>query len=598
MGNVFSSLFDWYVNQKPGQNPVFEGVEERGHSESLQVRQVKGGARKTRKPRKPRNGWEIAHRSNVEREEAERKGQRAAAEAARAEEARREEEKRVGEAQETASTKREAWKGANEIRRTEESARQAEEAEREEAEREGQRAAAEAARDAARIEEQRVRLAEENTERYRQESEREKRKAEESASRARAAQEEAERVKGQAEETVIQAKAQQEASEEAEKAARQETQRAREAAEQAETKWRQGIQPIVWPTEDELQKAKERIGYVDGAFHFAVAGMGGSGKSSLINALRGMTDEGRQAAATGIVETTKIITGYRDPNKSLPFMWYDVPGAGSLKVPSWKYFHDKELYVFDSIIVLFDARFTETDIAILRNCALFKIPAYIVRSKSDQNMANVLKRIRREHKRNHLSLSEAELHEQARAAYADQTRERVKEELELAGLPLQRVYLVSQDVLCHLRKTKGQIVPGATAPDDNESSDDGTIPEEELQAGLFDEEKLLIDILVDAKNRRPSKQKEAMQSGSYNKLKDQMTRAGGYVSRKTRINGGPSAEWFATGIETHYEGNRMDFRYLWDSSLTQSSAFDREAREPGSSAMSCSALNEEDLLYM
>ncbi|KAF7978525.1 hypothetical protein HWV62_45703 [Athelia sp. TMB] len=366
--------------------------------------------------------------------------------------------------------------------------------------------------------------------------------AAEQAKAQQAASEEAEKAARQeaqrAQEAAKQAKAKQEASEKAEQAARQEAHRAKEAAEQADTKWRKGIRPVVWPTLDELQAAKERIGYVDGLLYFAVAGNGGSGKSSLINALRGMTDEKRKAAPTGIMETTKVITRYRDPNRSLPFMWCDMPGAGSLAHPSWQYFNEEGLYIFDCIIVLFDARFMETDIAILQNCARYNIPAYIVRSKSDHHVANVLDRIRGKNKKEKTNLSEAELRAKAREEYADQTRTCVERDLKEAELPLQRVYLVSKNVLCHLRKTKTQIVPRkkkARAPDEGEplsdssagesdesDSDDSVIAEEDVQARMFDEEELLEDILADAKNRRLPKQKDVMQL--YNKFKGQMAR--------------------------------------------------------------------------
>lgn len=47
----------------------------------------------------------------------------------------------------------------------------------------------------------------------------------------------------------------------------------------------------------------------------------------------------------------------------------DVPEEGTLSIPDWRYFIDQGLYVFDCIVVLFDNRFTETDVTILRNCA-------------------------------------------------------------------------------------------------------------------------------------------------------------------------------------------------------------------------------------
>ena len=49
-----------------------------------------------------------------------------------------------------------------------------------------------------------------------------------------------------------------------------------------------GIQPVVWPTAEELVASKARADYREDRLHFAVCSASGSGKSSLINALRGL----------------------------------------------------------------------------------------------------------------------------------------------------------------------------------------------------------------------------------------------------------------------------------------------------------------------
>jgi hypothetical protein len=118
------------------------------------------------------------------------------------------------------------------------------------------------------------------------------------------------------------------------------------------------IQPEVWPTEEELQSAKERIQYDPEKLHFAVCGGSGAGKSSLINrdAFRGLNSKSPQAASTGVNETTMDITRYPDPCEELPykrFVWYDCPGAGTLKTPGWQYFNQQGLFIFDIIILVY-----------------------------------------------------------------------------------------------------------------------------------------------------------------------------------------------------------------------------------------------------
>ncbi|TFY57831.1 hypothetical protein EVJ58_g6784 [Rhodofomes roseus] len=124
--------------------------------------------------------------------------------------------------------------------------------------------------------------------------------------------------------------------------------------------------------------------------HFAVAGVAGSGKSSLINALRGLSNNDPRAAPVGTAETTREIHRYEDSDVAQnQFVWYDIPGAGTLNQASEvDYFRKQGLYIFDCIILLVDSRFTATDVAILRCCSRTKTPVYIVHSKALQHICN------------------------------------------------------------------------------------------------------------------------------------------------------------------------------------------------------------------
>ncbi|KAI6146153.1 interferon-inducible GTPase-domain-containing protein [Pisolithus tinctorius] len=264
-----------------------------------------------------------------------------------------------------------------------------------------------------------------------------------------AARAEAERRWQAAEEGRQRAEAARADADRATKAAQAEAQKAAAAKEEAEKRWKAGIQPVVTPSPEELEKAKRRIQYQEGVFHFAIAGVAGSGKSSLINAFRGLRNRDADAAATGVTETTLTMTRYPDPNPQHPFVWFDIPGAGTLKVPDWQYFNAQGLYVFDCIIVLFDNRFTMTDTAILSNARRFQIPTYIVRSKADQHIRNLMRDMGYDSeeddeddpgRRNRLYTA-------ARRQFIEETRKSVKTNLENAGLPDQRVYIVSNDNL-------------------------------------------------------------------------------------------------------------------------------------------------------
>lgn len=151
-----------------------------------------------------------------------------------------------------------------------------------------------------------------------------------------------------------------------------------------------GMQPVTVPTPHEVAAAKLKVQYQEGLFHFAVTGTVGSGKSTLVNALRGLENKDSNAARTGVVETTLTIGRYPDPDPQRPLVWYDIPGAGTWKQPDSSYFNAHGLFVFDCIIILFDNGFSETDVAILRNCRRFQIPTYIVRSKADVHIRNIM----------------------------------------------------------------------------------------------------------------------------------------------------------------------------------------------------------------
>ena len=229
------------------------------------------------------------------------------------------------------------------------------------------------------------------------------------------------------------------------------TNAANQAREDAEERLRRGIQPLVIPTEKEIANAKSNVKYESGLFHFAVAGAAGCGKSSLINAIRGLENKHADAAGTGVIETTDSIGRYPDPNPTYPFVWYDIPGAGTLRQPHWQYFNAQGLFVFDCVIVLFDNRFSEINIAILTNCRRFQIPTYIVRSKADVHIRNLM------YDDGYSSDYDDSMRREAMCAAAQQrlvadTRETVWRNLKEANLPDQRVYIVSRRTLMPIVK--------------------------------------------------------------------------------------------------------------------------------------------------
>ncbi|THU84088.1 hypothetical protein K435DRAFT_623728, partial [Dendrothele bispora CBS 962.96] len=188
-----------------------------------------------------------------------------------------------------------------------------------------------------------------------------------------------------------------------------------------------------------------------GKFHFAIAGLSGSGKSSLVNTFRGVLNQTASAAATGFTETTVVVGCYPNPDPKKPCVWYDVPGAGTLTIKDWDYFNKQGLYIFDAIILLFDNRFTTTDVAILRNCERWRIPAFIVRSKSDYQIENIKRTLVDSIEENE-SLDEDEQASRLKTvldvdACSSSSNDSVEKNLKDSGLGSQEVYLVSYKAL-------------------------------------------------------------------------------------------------------------------------------------------------------
>lgn len=189
-----------------------------------------------------------------------------------------------------------------------------------------------------------------------------------------------------------------------EEAARNEEQRAEEEARMVEQKRRQqeeaapmvverseqstsrdrrfentnnGIHPTEWPTAQEYFDAKVKTQYSPTHFRFAVAGIAGSGKSSLINVFLNLADDHPDVAPTCVAETTSEIRRYLDPGDQPPrkrTVWYDIPGAGTLNIPGWRYFNQQCLFVFDLIIVLVGDHVTQVDLGILKTTDCLKSP--------------------------------------------------------------------------------------------------------------------------------------------------------------------------------------------------------------------------------
>jgi predicted GTPase len=143
-----------------------------------------------------------------------------------------------------------------------------------------------------------------------------------------------------------------------------------------------------------IVKARKTLGIdCEHKYNFAVCGSSGSGKSSLVNALRGVPDDPKdpRAALVDEAEATRKTRAYPCPEADHIVFW-DLPGAGTHLHPDTGYFSAECLYAFDALIVVCDTRFGEVDLAIANEAVEWGVPVLFVRNKFDNAFQAYVKR--------------------------------------------------------------------------------------------------------------------------------------------------------------------------------------------------------------
>ncbi|TSK22657.1 Interferon-inducible GTPase 5 [Bagarius yarrelli] len=119
--------------------------------------------------------------------------------------------------------------------------------------------------------------------------------------------------------------------------------------------------------------------------NIAVTGESGSGKSTFINAFRGLGDEDEGSAETGVVETTIQPTAYPHPKFPNVKLW-DLPGIGTLRFKADEYLKQVEFARYDFFIIMASDRFRECHASLAAEIVNMKKRFYFVRSRIDNNI--------------------------------------------------------------------------------------------------------------------------------------------------------------------------------------------------------------------
>lgn len=129
--------------------------------------------------------------------------------------------------------------------------------------------------------------------------------------------------------------------------------------------------------------------------NIAVVGQSGCGKSSFINALRGVHDyEDPKYAEVDVVECTMDPTEYEFPQNPLIKMW-DIPGAGTGKFNASDYATEMKFSSYDAFVILSCDRFTEIDKMISEEANKLKKPFFFARTKMDETLKNQKKKLKK-----------------------------------------------------------------------------------------------------------------------------------------------------------------------------------------------------------
>ncbi|KAG4282310.1 hypothetical protein FPRO06_08983 [Fusarium proliferatum] len=154
--------------------------------------------------------------------------------------------------------------------------------------------------------------------------------------------------------------------------------------------WARSGEDSVLPTDpDDIRRERSEIGLDPDRRYVAICGTAGAGKSSVINALRGIRNSDQGAARAGTSETTINRWIYEAEASFDRLLLVDFPGAGTQRVPSSRYYYRHNLYCYDLVLIICGERFGEIELTLVRACIAQNQRFAIIRSRSDEAITRV-----------------------------------------------------------------------------------------------------------------------------------------------------------------------------------------------------------------
>ncbi|KAJ7387307.1 hypothetical protein OS493_004290 [Desmophyllum pertusum] len=136
--------------------------------------------------------------------------------------------------------------------------------------------------------------------------------------------------------------------------------------------------------EEFFKKTLERWQNIE--MNIGITGNSGAGKSSFINAIRGLDNDDEKAAKVGVTETTLEPKCYDHPTNSKIKYW-DLPGIGTPKYPDLEtYCRKVQLERYSAFLVFTIDRFTENDQKLAKKIQSTDRSFFFIRAKIDQNV--------------------------------------------------------------------------------------------------------------------------------------------------------------------------------------------------------------------